>query len=191
MFTGGIDDQSLFFECGNEVLRQLHETLVNEPVSLILTDSDGLVLSRVGGDSALLGALDSVYLAPGFTFSEREAGTNGLGLALADRVPALVRAEEHYCSGLQNFTCAAVPVHDPLSGRLLGSVNLSTWSRSSSGLLLAVAQSAATSTTSLMLARSSGRTPRAAPRGEVFRVEPARLINDDRTLTALSAAWSA
>ena len=159
VFTGTYDEDSLFFECGQEVLTSLHRTLANEPISLMLTDADGLVLNRLSGDTALLRALDAVHLAPGFAFSEREAGTNGLGLALADRVPSVVRAEEHYSLSLCTYTCAAVPVLDPVTGRLEGGVNLTTWSRSSSDLLLALAQSAASNTAALMLARSRGRRP--------------------------------
>ena len=96
VFTGTYDQESLFYQCGSAVLQDLHQTLADEPVSLMLTDADGLVLSRLSGDTSLLRSLDKVHLAPGFAYSEREAGTNGLGLALADRVPTVVRAEEHY-----------------------------------------------------------------------------------------------
>ena len=87
-FTGTLDQESLFFECGKEVLTDLHRTLTAEPISLMLTDSEGLVLNRLCGDHSLMRALDAVHLAPGFAYSEREAGTNGLGLSLADRAPA-------------------------------------------------------------------------------------------------------
>ena len=187
VFTGTHDEESLFFECGREVLTDLHRTLVNEPISLMLTDADGLVLNRLSGDTSLLRALDAVHLAPGFAYSEREAGTNGLGLALADRVPTVVRAEEHYSLSLCTYTCAAVPVLDPITGRLEGSVNLTTWSRSSSDLLLALAQSAAGNTAALMLARSRGQQPRPAPRGEVFRVETEP---GSGTVHDLSPAWT-
>ncbi len=189
VFTGTLDQESLFFECGREVLTDLHRTLVNEPISLMLTDADGLVLNRLSGDTSLLRALDAVHLAPGFAYAERAVGTNGLGLALADRVPTVVRAEEHYSLSLCTYTCAAVPVLDPLTGRLEGCVNLTTWSRSSSDLLLALAQSAAGNTAALMLARSQGRRPRPAPRGEVFRVETPRLEPGAGSLPPLSAAW--
>lgn len=186
-FTGTYDQESLFFECGREVLTALYRTLVDEPISLMLTDADGLVLNRLSGDAALLRALDAVHLAPGFTYSERTAGTNGLGMALADRVPTVVRAEEHYSLSLCTYTCAAVPVLDPITGRLEGSVNLTTWSQSSTPLLLALAQSAAGNTAALMLARSRGRRPRPAPRGEVFRVESEP---GGGTVHELSAAWT-
>jgi hypothetical protein len=190
VFAGTEDLGSLFVECGNEVLTDLHRTLAAEPVSMMLTDAEGVVLSRLSGDHSLLRALDDVHLAPGFAYSEREVGTNGLGLALADRVPTLVRADEHYALNLCSFTCAAVPVLDPLSGRLEGSVNFTTWSQSSSDLLLALARSAASNTAALMLARSSGRRPRPTSRGQVFRVEMPRLEPGSGTLHTLSAAWN-
>ncbi|RKT77892.1 regulatory Fis family protein [Terracoccus luteus] len=190
VFSGTPVTDSLFAECGQEVLSGLHRTLENEPISLMLTDADGLVLGRLSGDTSLLRALDAVHLAPGFAFSEREAGTNGLGLALADRVPSVVRAEEHYSLSLCTYTCAAVPVLDPVSGRLEGAVNITTWSRSNSDLLLALAQSAASNTSALMLARSQGRRPRPAPRGEVVRVESARLEPGSGTAHELGEAWS-
>ncbi len=157
VFTGTLDDESLFFSCGREVLTDLHRTLASSPISLMLTDADGLVLNRFCGDHAFLRALDKVHLAPGFSYSEREAGTNGLGLALADRTPTVVRAEEHYSLSLCTYTCAAAPVFDPLTGRLEGSVNITTYAQSSGELLLALAQSAAGNTSALMMARSVGR----------------------------------
>jgi transcriptional regulator of acetoin/glycerol metabolism len=190
VFAGTYDEESLFFECGREVLTELHRTLVNEPISLMLTDADGLLLNRFCGDTSLLRALDAVHLAPGFEYAERAVGTNGLGLALADRVPTIVRAEEHYSLSLCTYTCAAVPVLDPLTGRLEGCVNLTTWSRSSSDLLLALAQSAAGNTAALILARSRGHRPRPTPRGEVFRVEIPRLEPGSGTLRSLSPAWN-
>lgn len=189
VWVGPVADGSLFAECGGAVLTDLYRTLANEPLSLMLTDPDGLVLNRFSGDTSLLRALDAVHLAPGFAFSEREAGTNGLGLALADRTPSLVRAEEHYSASLCTYTCAAVPVLDPVSGRLEGSVNITTWARSSADLLLALAQSAASTTSAMMLARSRGRAPRTPPKGGVFRVQRGRLEPGAGTLRSVSGPW--
>jgi hypothetical protein len=190
VFSGTWEQESLFYECGREVLTDLHRTLVDEPVSLMLTDAEGLVLNRLSGDTSLLRSLDAVHLAPGFAFSEREAGTSGLGLALADRLPTVVRADQHYSASLAGYTCAAVPVLDPLSGRLEGSVNITTWAEQPGSLLLALAQSAAGATSALMLARSRGRTPRPAPRGEVFHVQHGTLEPGSGTLVGLSPPWA-
>ena len=86
----------------------------------MLTDAEGSCSYRLSGDHTLLQALDDVHLAPGFAYSEREVGTNGLGLALADRVPTLVRADEHYSLSLCTFTCAAVPVLRSVIGQAGG-----------------------------------------------------------------------
>ncbi|OZC97692.1 Fis family transcriptional regulator [Rhodococcus sp. 06-235-1A] len=189
VFSGTYDDESLFYRCGREVLNGLRDTLANEPVSMMLTDADGLVLDRVSADRELLAALDRVHLAPGFSYAEDQAGTNGLALALADQVPAVVRADEHYSLSLAGYTCAAAPVLDPLTGRVEGCVNLTTWSESSSDLLLALAQSAAGNTSAMMLARSQGQHPRPAPRGEVFRVETAHSGAGSGIVDALSPSW--
>ena len=190
VFTGSVDTDSLLYECGLEVLQGLQATLANEPVSLMITDSEGLVLSRLSNDASVNRSLDKVHLAPGFNFAERNAGTTGLGLALADRTPSLVRADEHYCTDLRGYTCAAVPVLDPTTGELAGSVNLTTWSDSSPKLLLALAQAAAGNTTALMLARSTGRKIRPSPRGEVFRVYADRHRQHEEACPALSAGWT-
>ncbi|TFB53608.1 helix-turn-helix domain-containing protein [Cryobacterium tagatosivorans] len=190
VWAGSVATDSLFFQCGQDVLSGLHGILANEPVSLMLTDADGLVLNRFSGDTSLLRALDKVHLAPGFAFSERVAGTNGMGLALADRTASLVRAEEHYTASLRTYTCAAVPVLDLRSGRLEGSVNITTWSRSSPELLLALAQSAASNTSALMLARSQGRTVKPEARGGVFRVQRGGLEPGSGTLRDLSSMWT-
>ncbi|MET0468984.1 MAG: helix-turn-helix domain-containing protein, partial [Aeromicrobium sp.] len=171
------------------VLEGLHQTLIDEPVSVMLTDSEGLVLDRMSGDHALLRALDDVHLAPGFRYSEREAGTNGLGLALADRVPTLVRAEEHYSMSLCTYTCAAVPVMNPMTGRLEGSINLTTWSDQSSSMLLALAQAAAANTSSLIHVRAHRHRPPPPRRGEVRRVQTTWLEPSAGSVQSLSNVW--
>ena len=92
VFTGTDNLSSLFFQCGNEVLADLHRTLAGEPVSMMLTDAEGVVLSRLSGDRSLLQALDDVHLAPGSPTRSGRWAPTGSGLALADRVPTLVRA---------------------------------------------------------------------------------------------------
>lgn len=190
VFTGSLDTGSLLYECASRVLTDLQATIANEPVSLMVADREGLVLARLGGDPTITASLDRVHLAPGFFYAERNAGTNGLGLSLADRAPSLVRAADHYCTELRGYTCAAAPVLDPVSGDLAGSINLTTWSDSSSDLLLALAQAAAGATSGLMLVRSTGRAVRAAPRGQVVHVVGGHLSRDTGDPCA-SAAWRA
>jgi transcriptional regulator of acetoin/glycerol metabolism len=64
------------------VLRRLHEQLDGQPISIILTDAHGLVLTRLTADRELERHLEAVKLAPGFSYSEQLVGTNGIGTAL-------------------------------------------------------------------------------------------------------------
>ena len=169
VFVGSVETDDLLYECGSEVLRGLASTVSGEPISFMVTDADGLVLLRLSEDNTILRSLDRVHLAPGFQFGEQTAGTNGLGLALADRAPALVRGREHYCAELRGYTCAAVPVLGP-AGDLAGSINLTTWSEASSDLLLALAQAAAGTTAAMMRVRATGMATAPVQRGERFRV---------------------
>ncbi|MCZ2848133.1 helix-turn-helix domain-containing protein [Modestobacter sp. VKM Ac-2978] len=191
VYVDGVPTDSLFYECGAEVVRGLHGTLAGEPVGFMLTDPQGLVLARWCDDETINRSLDRVHLAPGFYFGEQTAGTNGLGLALADRVPTLVHGPEHYVAPLRRYTCAAVPVLDPRTGGLVGSINLTTWSDASSELLLALAQAAAGNTAALMQVRAGGQLLRATPRGEVFHVLTGRLVDGVADDPCVSPAWQA
>ncbi|WP_244204643.1 GAF domain-containing protein, partial [Streptomyces africanus] len=48
------------------------------------------------------------------------AGTNGIGLALAERQLIRVYGAEHFAERSQGNACVAMPVRDPLSGRIEG-----------------------------------------------------------------------
>jgi len=123
------------------VLQNLHESLQGEPVSVILTDAHGLVLSRLTADHDLEQHLDHVQLAPGFSYAEEFAGTNGIGTTLESGRAAHVFGHEHYARQLARLACAAVPIRHPVSGLIIGAVGLTCWRRDASRLLIALAQS--------------------------------------------------
>ncbi len=58
-------------------LNQLAEQLDRQPISLILTDPSGVVLTQFTGDPDLHRHLERVELLPGFSYGERFVGTNG------------------------------------------------------------------------------------------------------------------
>lgn len=125
------------------VLRSLREQLEGQSVSVILTDPTGMVLSRLTGDCVLEGHLDRVLLAPGFSYAEKFVGTNGIGTALEMGGPAHVFGHEHYAENLKDLACAGVPIHHPISGRLVGAVDLTCWRKDAGALLLTLAKTTA------------------------------------------------
>ena len=137
------------------VLRQLADELANEPVSIILTDAQGLVLQRVCGDSSLLRAMDGAQLAAGFSYAEAHVGTNGIGTALECRAPTMVHGKEHYTNDLGGFTCAGAPILHPITGILMGILDLTSLAKDSSSLLLVIAKSTARRIQQQLLSQAS------------------------------------
>jgi transcriptional regulator of acetoin/glycerol metabolism len=135
----------------------LGEGLEGQPVSVILTDARGVVLSRLTADHDLERHLDSIQLAPGFSYAEEFAGTNGIGTALESGQAAHVFGHEHYAGQLVNLACAALPIRHPVSGLTTGAVGLTCWRRVAGWLLIALARSIADQITQALLNHSSAQ----------------------------------
>jgi sigma-54 dependent transcriptional regulator, acetoin dehydrogenase operon transcriptional activator AcoR len=137
------------------VLRTLRDQLEGQQVSIVLTDSSGLVLVRLtAGDER---HLDKVMLAPGFSYAEEFVGTNGIGTALEGGRPMSVFGHEHYAEHLENLACAGVPIHHPISGKTVGAVDLTCWRRDAGSLLLTLAKSTAEQIRQQLLADAGTR----------------------------------
>ena len=139
------------------VLSKLHEELSGQPISIILTDADGLVLARLTGDHDLERALDGIKLAPGFSYAEERVGTNGIGTALEAGGPAHVFGHEHYAEDLDRFGCAGVPIHDPVSGKTVGVIDLTCWRKDADPLMISLVKATADQITQALVTASSSR----------------------------------
>ncbi|MEU7765278.1 helix-turn-helix domain-containing protein [Nocardia sp. NPDC049190] len=124
------------------VLRRLASDLSTQPVSVILTSSDGLLLERYAADATIMRTLDGVQLAPGYSYAEGFVGTNGIGTTLETGTPTLIRGGEHYLGTLGRLACAGSPIRHPLTHSVVGVVDLTCWANRSDPLLLALANSA-------------------------------------------------
>jgi transcriptional regulator of acetoin/glycerol metabolism len=151
------DLESNLARTADPVLRHLHEQLDGQPISIILTDAAGLVLTRMTADHDLERALDGIKLAPGFSYAEDKVGTNGIGTALEAGGPAHVFGHEHYAESLESFGCAGVPIHDPVSGKTVGVIDLTCWRKDADPLLVSLVKSTADQITQALLAAGSSR----------------------------------
>src|ERR1700729_523498 len=139
------------------VLRHLHEQLDGQPISIILTDAAGVVLTRLTADPDLERHLDGVKLAPGFSYAEERGGTNGIGTALESGGPAHVFGHEHYAEHLEGLACAGVPIHDPVSGKTVGVIDLTCWRKNADPLLISLVKATADQINQAVLASGSSR----------------------------------
>jgi len=70
--------------------------------------------------------LDEMNLVEGARLSEAVGGTNGIGTALAADHALQVFAFEHFNERNHQWICSGAPVHDPVSGRTVGLIDLSS-----------------------------------------------------------------
>src|ERR1700744_6529492 len=156
-YTRDPDPETLLVRSADPVLRQLHEQLDGQPISIILTDSNHLLLTPQTADHDLERHLDGVMLAPGFNYSEDLVGTNGIGTALEAGRPTHVFGHEHYPEHLEGLACAGVPIHHPITGKTVGVIDLTCWRKNADPLLVALVKNTADQITSSLLNGTSGR----------------------------------
>jgi serine phosphatase RsbU (regulator of sigma subunit)/anti-sigma regulatory factor (Ser/Thr protein kinase) len=119
-----VDFGGLLHHIAGPVLDDLEAKISGIKVSAFLCDEQARVLSRRVGEPSLNGFLDSTDLCPGFGFPEPVVGTNGMGTALVDRRPSFICGREHFADALRTYACAATPIRDPFSGRILGALDV-------------------------------------------------------------------
>lgn len=91
---------------------------------IVVSDENGVLLWLEGNATVKLRAADSMNFAEGTLWSEGGAGTNAIGTALAAEHAVQVFATEHFNEVVQAWTCAAAPVSDPDTGKVIGVIDL-------------------------------------------------------------------
>lgn len=142
-YRDDVDRESRLVRAAQPVLDRLEVELSGTKMTVILTDAQAWVLDRRAGEPSLNSYLDSVLLAPGFTYAEQFIGTNGIGTALAEKRPSHVFGHEHFVGSLQTLSCAGAPIRDPLTDSVVGIIDVTCWEPDASLLMTAVVQEAA------------------------------------------------
>ncbi|GAA2386555.1 transcriptional regulator [Gordonia cholesterolivorans] len=99
------------------------DDIADSGVVVALTDNQGRLL-WVEGDHGARDAAARINFVEGSVWSEDTVGTNAPGLALTMNRGVQIIGPEHFSGPVQNWNCAAAPVHDPVSGELLGVVDV-------------------------------------------------------------------
>ncbi len=115
---------SLLMTAANAVIGELKGFLSHTGQVLALCDPLARAL-LVEGDREACRAAEGIHLVPGSDWSEAASGTNAMGTAAVERRLITIFAAEHYLEGLHPWACVAAPVCHPLSGEVLGILDLS------------------------------------------------------------------
>lgn len=144
-----------FFHAARSVVQRLGEQLGAQNAAVIVADAHANITGRVVGGGKFEHCLDQIMLADGFCYSEELVGTNAIGTALEEGGSSLVVGGEHYSDPLRNMACAAVPIRDPCTERLLGVIDITVPSREFSSLMLPLVTQAAADVRQRLLEQSS------------------------------------
>jgi hypothetical protein len=124
------------------IRKLLVEYAVDSGVVVAVTAADGTML-WVEGDPEACRKVAAMNFVPGADWSERGAGTNAPGTALALDREVQINGHEHFSRLVRPWTCTAVPVHDPVSGLVVGSIDLTGGSSIASAQTLALVRATA------------------------------------------------
>ncbi|WP_285707145.1 SpoIIE family protein phosphatase [Microtetraspora sp. NBRC 16547] len=152
-----LDLESDLIRAAGPVIDQLNSALYGMPMGVLLCDEQARIIDRRVDDPSLNRVLDARGLAPGFGYAEQFAGTNGIGTALVDRRPVLIHGREHFVDALRIFSCAGIPIRDPLSGQSRGLLDLTCLCEDADPAMLALAREAARSIERRLLDQSTER----------------------------------
>lgn len=107
-----------------QVLRDLMSGTAEDGQHLwAVSDTAGRLLWVEGHRSARDRAARMNFVE-GALWDEEHAGTNAPGTALAVNHEVQIFATEHFRHTVQAWTCAAAPIHDPVTGQVLGAIDV-------------------------------------------------------------------
>ncbi|MEU4212565.1 GAF domain-containing protein [Streptomyces sp. NPDC026206] len=160
------------------LFRELLGSIADDGAHLLaVCDAAGRML-WVEGHRGVRSRAEGMNFVPGARWDERHAGTNAPGTALALDHAVQIFATEHYNRLVQPWTCAAAPVHDPRTGRLLGAVDITGGDHLAGPHSLALVQATARAAEAQLATAATG--PRHAL--SVLGRDEALLVTDGRRL---------
>jgi hypothetical protein len=154
------------------VLRELLDDVRAEGEQVLLVCDAGGTLLWIDGDQRMLDDATGVHLMRGARWSEADAGTNAMGTALAVDHSLQVFSAEHFATPVHGWTCSAAPLHDPVSGELLGVLDLSGPLQTAHPHSLALVTAAARMVEAVLLRSAAERAAREAERARTFAPAP-------------------
>jgi hypothetical protein len=157
-----------------------------------VSDADGRLL-WVEGDAALRSRAEGMHFVEGARWAEEVAGTNAPGTALALDHAVQIYGSEHFRRPVQPWSCSAAPVHDPVTGFLLGAIDVTGGDHVASPHVLTLVRATVAAVESELrwqhreqasrrsAPRATGPVVRLVPRLEVLGRDRARLtVGGDR-----------
>ena len=122
-------------------MEALGKLMKHSEYSIMLTDSDGVIVSYLG-DTGFSATARRSGFREGVMWGEREMGTNGMGTCLIAERPVMIHRTDHFLAQNTQLTCSAAPIFN-MRGELLAALDISGASSSPQPHTLALVDMAA------------------------------------------------
>ncbi|CAN7710591.1 sigma-54-dependent Fis family transcriptional regulator [Paraburkholderia sp. DD10] len=113
--------------CSKLEMTTLYQQLADPELAVVLVDAGGVIVHQVSS-VPFAEAVAPDGFRVGALWSEREAGTNGMGTCLAERDCIAVCQHEHFYPRYTSLTCSAAPIFDD-SGEIAGVLDVTSRSK--------------------------------------------------------------
>ncbi|GAA4846509.1 GAF domain-containing protein [Luteimicrobium xylanilyticum] len=120
----------------------LVDAVADDGLVVALSDGAGRLL-WVEGNRRVRDEVGSIGFVEGAVWREDVVGTNAPGTALATGRPVQVVGPEHFTRPVQAYSCAAAPVRDLATGRVLGVLDVTGGAPAASGVMLSLVRASA------------------------------------------------
>ncbi|GAA4666156.1 GAF domain-containing protein [Frondihabitans cladoniiphilus] len=185
------------------VRRLLLNDVEGSGLIVAIGDDEGRLL-WVEGDAQAKRSAEDMRFAEGAGWAESRVGTSAPGTALVLDHGIQIRGHEHFNRMVQNWSCTAVPIHDPVTRRILGFLDITGDDRAVGPHTLPLLEATAMAMEAeLMVSRLRATPARSSTaRKRIAQVQSAAaatistlgrdvaLISDGRRIVSLSARHS-
>lgn len=115
--------KSRMYQISLPILHDLATQIDGTGHLITLCDKDGRII-YLQGDAKVLREAEKMNFVPGADWSEKTAGTNAIGTSIATGQPIQILSFEHFCEGCHPWVCSSAPIKEPLTGQLIGVIDL-------------------------------------------------------------------
>ena len=109
--------------CADRIFSLLCNFFTESHQAVYLVDHQGRLLAIHGGRKAMANA-EKIYAIPGGEWSEEKVGCGAIGTSLYTGLPVQVCWEENYITSLKEWASLGAPIHDPVTGEVLGAIGI-------------------------------------------------------------------
>ncbi|RKT21826.1 transcriptional regulator of acetoin/glycerol metabolism [Paraburkholderia sp. RAU2J] len=113
--------------CSKLEMTTLYQQLADPELAVVLVDAGGAIVHQVSSVPFAEAVAEDGFRV-GALWSERDAGTNGMGTCLAERDCIAVCQHEHFYPRYTSLTCSAAPIFDD-SGEIAGVLDVTSRSK--------------------------------------------------------------